>query len=187
MNFRFKFTFEPRKVHFHTYATIIPLSRSIRVAFSEKNYIIFGKIKENQLKNRFSSEKALFFSCSSGAVESKLTQVWEEKAVVRVDDDRANRMEKKKNYNSQAGKTSLDHMASVRNNSENVITFPPIPPRPSHRIEGKTQNCITSPTLLCFHLRWCTCVRSLAECLKILLFMGKKHVAAVLKVNKPSF
>lgn len=66
MNFRFKFTFEPREVHFHTYATKFPLSRSISVVFTKKNYIIFRKIKENQLKNRFSSEKALFFQLFIG-------------------------------------------------------------------------------------------------------------------------
>lgn len=94
-----------------TYATDFSLSRSILDALMKKYYIIFGKIRENQPKNYSTPRRHYFFSCSSGAVEAKLTQVWEEKqASLRVYGKRTKW--RNKNYNREARKTSFDHMAS---------------------------------------------------------------------------
>lgn len=100
----------------------------------EKILHYFRENKGKSAEKSFQQQEGTFLSCSSGAVETKLTQVWERKSCCTCR-RQSERSREEKKYNSVA-KTSLDHMASVENNSENVITFPSY--HLAHRIEWKT-------------------------------------------------
>lgn len=182
IRFGFEINLEQRNVH----------TRHLRHEFSPTpidTRRVYRKILHNFRENKgkspkkiITSEQASFFSCSSGAVESKLTQVWEEKLAhselyVCTLYDGANSVEKK---NSDR-KTSLNHMAYeiIVKTSLNSL----IPPRAP--VVGLEKNCIASHQhILSFHLRF-TCVERLFA--RVWLIIQLFMFATVLKVNKLSF